>query len=113
MEKLWKFFWDDCYSNLEGLFLAEESDVTNAIGRDCYLGEIAGKHSEVEGEIESGDITLVSDDADVIEKLRPFLPIGIDPLEKVFYECSTCGERLMAYEFDSLENPICDYCKRK
>lgn len=70
MKKLYRMYFD-CgrMGSLEGLFVAEESDMQNLIGREIYFGEVLGKHSEVYGELEASDITVVSDDQNVIDIL--------------------------------------------
>lgn len=78
MEKLWRFKWYSDYGNICGLFRATEEEVENAIGKEVYLGEIEGKHSEVCGTLEEGEITLESDNQFVVNAIKP---IGINPLE--------------------------------
>lgn len=80
MEKLWRFEWDSDYCILCGLFKATDEEVKNAIGKEIYLGEMSGKHSEVSGTIEEGEITLESDNPIVVNAIHP---IGIDPLEYI------------------------------
>jgi hypothetical protein len=57
---LYKFYWD-CGRNgeIEGLFIATETEVTEAIGNQVYLGEVLGKHSEVYGTLEECDVKKV------------------------------------------------------
>lgn len=48
MKKLYSFELDYGRSGyLEGLFIAEEQDVKDIIGKEVYFGEVLGKHSEV------------------------------------------------------------------
>ncbi|MDR7001605.1 hypothetical protein [Neobacillus niacini] len=44
---------------LYGLFIATESEVTDAVGKNAYFGEVLGKHSEVYGTIEESYITKI------------------------------------------------------
>lgn len=60
------------------MFVATDEEVQNLIGKEVYFGEYAGKHSEVHGTIEEGEITLVSDNPIVVEAIGNF---GLDPLE--------------------------------
>ena len=78
-ECLWSFYWD-CgrQGKVEGLFKATKEEVENAIGKEVYFGEILGKHSEVYGTIEEGEIELVSDDP--IEVMSA-TESGYNPLE--------------------------------
>ena len=70
MQKLYAFYWDCGRSgDVRGLFVADEAVVTKAIGRRVYFGEILGKHSEVYGTLDAGDLTEKSDDQEFIAKL--------------------------------------------
>lgn len=73
---LYKFFWD-CgrNGNLEGVFVATAEEVEDLIGKDVYFGEVLGKHSEIYGTIERGDLDLLTEDQDFIEKAQSY---GID-----------------------------------
>lgn len=78
MKKLWKFDWSGDYAFIGGLFVATDEEVQNLIGKEIYLGEYEGKHSEVYGTILEGEITLVSDNQIVVEAVGNF---GINPLD--------------------------------
>lgn len=78
MQKLWKFEWYCDYAFIGGLFLATDEEIKNLIGKEIYLGEYEGKHSEVYGTVEEEDITFVTDDPYIIKTVGTF---GIDPLE--------------------------------
>jgi len=110
-EKLYSFYWD-CgrQGEVEGLFKATEEEINRAIGQQVYFGEILGKHSEVYGTLDEGDITLVSDDSLIVSNSAES---GYNPLNYVRFICSVCGERLSIEEFDDLENMICDYCAKE
>lgn len=77
MKKLWKFEWDSDYAFIGGLFIATDDEIENLIGKEIYLGEYEGKHSEVYGTIDKEDITFVSDNPVVIDSIGEF---GINPL---------------------------------
>ena len=67
MKKLYEMNFDyGRMGTMQGLFVAEESDMQNLIGQEIYFGEALGKHSEVYGELEASYITVVSDDQEVI-----------------------------------------------
>lgn len=52
MRKLYSFELDwGRMGSLDGLFIAEEQDVKDIIGKSVYFGEALGKHSEVEDEM--------------------------------------------------------------
>ena len=57
---LWKFYWD-CgrMGNLDGLILATDKEVECALGRQLDFGEALGKHSQIYGELEPGDLEKV------------------------------------------------------
>jgi hypothetical protein len=55
--------------DVNGLFVTTKVEIKEAIGSHIYFGEILGKHSEVFGKLEKGDITIVSEDQDFISKL--------------------------------------------
>ena len=85
---VYKFFWD-CgrMGELYGLFLATDEDVKAAIGKRAYFGEVLGKHSEIEGEVEEADITLVSDDPAVVKVIEDHnLQSGYSPLDYLMDE---------------------------
>uniref|UniRef100_A0AAU8HZ69 YopX protein domain-containing protein n=1 Tax=Rhizobium phage IG49 TaxID=3129228 RepID=A0AAU8HZ69_9CAUD len=64
---IYRFSWD-CGRNgdIDGIFSAEENEVKEAIGKNVNFGEALGKHSEVYGVIEEGEIVLVTDDVDAV-----------------------------------------------
>ena len=63
MKKLYKFYWD-CgrMGSLEGVFVAEETELKAAIGKTIDFGEALGKHSEIDGPLLDKDITEISVD---------------------------------------------------
>jgi hypothetical protein len=70
MKKLYKFYWDvRRMGSVDGLFVADEAEIEKAIGKEIYFGEILGKHSDIQGELEATDLTVASDDQDFIAKL--------------------------------------------
>lgn len=102
-EKLWRFDWD-CGRNgdIEGIFIATDEEIKGAIGKNVYLGEVLGKHSEVQGLLEEGDITLITDDQTAVSVIREHLHggIGFNPFDYIQCEhgygpddgCSECPE---------------------
>ena len=89
MKKLYSFFWD-CgrMGDLDGLFIAEDSEIEALIGKRIYFGEVLGKHSEIEGVLEADDLTVKSDDQDFITKFIEIMGegtvSGFNPLD--FYD---------------------------
>ena len=71
MKKLYSFFWDvRRMGSVEGLFIATDEEIMKGLGKDVYFGEILGKHSEVDGVLEEGDLTVMSESQDFIEELE-------------------------------------------
>lgn len=70
MRKLYKFRWD-CgrMGFLDGLFVAEESEVARLIGTEIYFGEVLGKHSEISGTLEASEVVALSEDQGLIAGL--------------------------------------------
>ena len=83
MKKLWQFEWDDSYALIGGIFKATDEEIQNLIGKNISLGEASGKHSEVYGIIEEGDIMLISDNPIVVDEMIEF---GYNPLNYVYEE---------------------------
>lgn len=114
---LWEFKWD-CgrQGDLEGLFVATEAEVQELMGQDVNFGEVLGKHSEVYGDIEEGEITKVDLDTKTVEKVTKILGdstwSGYNPLDYVSYECSECGCSYRADEFNKEKN-MCEYCVKE
>ncbi len=92
MKHLYHFEWD-CGRNgtVEGTFVAEESSVVAAMGKRVYFGEILGKHSEVLGDLGSGDIKILTSDPVFVEGFERYLPrgAGYNPLNYLSEEGET------------------------
>lgn len=82
--KLYKFYWD-CgrMGDVEGVFSATDKEIENALGKRIYFGEILGKHSEIYGDLDKEDLTVLTDDQDFIKKANDYglLPTGHNPLD--------------------------------
>ena len=87
-KKLYTFYLDwGRMGDLEGLFIAEEQDVKDIIGKSVYFGEVLGKHSEVEDEMTEDMFEAIDVPESVIAVLEEKLGTtisGYNPLE--FYE---------------------------
>ena len=84
MENLYEFYWD-CgrQGELYGKFYATQEEVDAAIGKEVYFGEVLGKHSEIYGELEQGEITLVTDNQEFLQMANDLnidLTSGFNPL---------------------------------
>lgn len=69
MQGLYKFYCD-CgrMGDLEGIFLADSSEVDALVGKTVYFGEVLGKHSDIRVEITGKNVWLLTDDEDFISK---------------------------------------------
>jgi len=70
--------------DLHGIFVAEKDKMQNLIdsGKDVYFGEVLGKHSEIYGPVESGDITMVTDDESIINIFKSLnMATGYNPFD--------------------------------
>lgn len=90
MKKLYKFYWD-CgrQGEVEGIFIAEEKAVQDIIGAEVYFGEILGKHSEIYGTIEEGEITEIGVSETTIKELQEVIGrniSGYNPLDYIEYD---------------------------
>lgn len=118
MKKLYKFYWD-CgrQGDVKGMFIADEQEVKDSIGQNIYFGEILGKHSEVYGTIDEGDITEVKVSEQTVKEMEEVLGYsisGYNPLNYIQYTCSKCGASYNVGEvdwyLDEEGNKICEYC---
>ncbi|WP_299076711.1 hypothetical protein [uncultured Paraglaciecola sp.] len=74
---IYEFNWDVGRGyNLDGLFIAEASDIESLIGSEVYFGEVCGKHSEVVVEIERSHFTVKTEDQDFIAKFEEIMGHG-------------------------------------
>jgi hypothetical protein len=62
--------------DVQGVFVADSTEVNKAIGDYLVFGEILGKHSDIMGTLEEKDLTILTEDQDFISKFEQFLPRG-------------------------------------
>lgn len=95
MKGLYSFNWD-CgrMGEVSGTFIADSADVAKVQGKYIYFGEILGKHSEVYGNIDDGDIVLETDDQTFLETFEHILgegwSTGYNPLD--YYDADEDSE---------------------
>ena len=86
MKKLYKFYWD-CgrQGDLTGVFIATDDEIKNALGKQAWFGEILGKHSEIYGDLDEKDLTILTDDQDFFEKFEKLVgkSTGYNPLNYI------------------------------
>ena len=77
MKKLYRFHWD-CgrMGDVEGVFVAESSELKAALGKVVSLGDALGKHSDVHGPLEQDDVSVLTEDQAFIAQFEQFLPRG-------------------------------------
>lgn len=70
MRKLYKFYWD-CgrMGFLDGIFVAEEEEVNNLIGKTIYFGEVLGKHSDIFGTLSYKDLIAITENQKFIDNM--------------------------------------------
>lgn len=119
MKYLYKFYWYCGRSgHLEGLFVATEDEVSSMIGEHVYFGEVLGKHSEVQGKIEKGDITKLDISNEAVLEVEKHLGrnwSGINPLDYRETYCEQCEESLQHDEWivkyrEEFEKDMCEEC---
>lgn len=77
MKVIAKFYWDCGRSGeVDGIFVTTKEAIAAAVGKEVYFGEILGKHSEVSGTINEGDITILTEDQDFITKFIEIMGSG-------------------------------------
>lgn len=84
MKKLYKYKIGLYDSFDEGLFVSTDKEIEKYLGTEIYWGEIDGKHSEIVGVFEKGDLEVVSESEDFIEKFEKYIgSFGYNPVEKI------------------------------
>lgn len=97
MKGIYEFYWD-CgrMGDVSGTFIADSEDVKKAIGKHIYFGEILGKHSEVYGNLDEGDIEMKTQDQSFIAKFEEIMgegwSNGHNPLEHLPEDDEDCEE---------------------
>lgn len=120
MKKLYKFYWD-CgrQGEVEGLFIADEKEIQEAIGQEVNFGEILGKHSEVYGTIEQGEIEEIKVSETTIKEMEEIIGptiSGYNPLNYIQYTCCECGYNYsvsdVTWYVNKDGNKVCEYCAK-
>lgn len=85
MKTLYKFKWD-CHrmGDVVGVFVEDSKKIKSLIGKDVYFGEILGKHSEICGTLDEGDLEVLSVQTDFVESFERIVGnIGYNPVEYI------------------------------
>lgn len=82
---------DFYYSSQSGLLVIPEELHKAALGHEMYLGEAAGKHSEVYLTLDDRNFMVISRDQDLIARLNDVMPAdpwgtlhGCNPLDTLY-----------------------------
>lgn len=82
MKTLYKFNWSTRDGEVTGLFVKESAEVDAAMGRPVGFGEILGKHSDVNGQLDFEDLTVLSSDPAFIEQFEKIVgEVGYNPFD--------------------------------
>lgn len=85
MKKLYKFYVDfGRQGDLEGLFIAKDTDVKKLMGTEVYFGEVLGKHSEVSEVMMEDMFTAIEIPKETLELLEKELGqtwSGLNPFD--------------------------------
>lgn len=86
-----KFDFGAYYGRVESLIVCTTNDINSMVGKNIHFGEVAGKHSEVYGEITSDMFEIISDSSIVIDTFlgafetahdhEPVTLMGISPFD--------------------------------
>jgi len=116
---LFKFYWN-CgrMGHVEGLFVATEKEVSDAMGEEIYLGEVLGKHSQIYGTIDENDITKLDVSPEAVAEVSKYLGdkwSGYNPLDYVKTTCEDCEEGYTADEWwcehrEEYDRTLCHEC---
>lgn len=55
---------------VSGAFIEKKKEVSLLVGKNVFLGDALGKHSDVSITIENEHLTLITDDIDLLEFLK-------------------------------------------
>jgi len=85
---LYKFEWNLVrMGSICGLFIAEQKDVINSVGKKVHFGEVLGRHSEIYGILEYKDFLLITEDKLVLmileEQCKGKTIVGYNPLDYI------------------------------
>lgn len=114
MKTLYRF---NCYcgrsGTLTGIFVADSKDVMDLIKYkiEVYFGEVLGKHSEIYGTIEEGDIAAITENKEVIDIFEQYnLDSGHNPFD-CFVVQSSIPEEMKVEEAMVME--VIEYYRSK
>jgi len=70
------------YGALNGVFVEDDERVAKAIGKNIYFGEVLGKHSEVDLDLEEHHFKVMTEDQPFIHQFEKLeLATGYNPFD--------------------------------
>jgi hypothetical protein len=104
--------------DLDGVFIAtlEQVDVLVEEGIEIYFGEVLGKHSEIYGPIDDGEIIFITDDEKVVKLMLQYdLTMGHNPFNytSINFDYESYGIEDEDDEIGTLVNKIIEKRKEK
>lgn len=77
---IYKFFVDFNFGILEGIFVETSDNVKSIFGKKVHFGEVLGKHSDIFGTIDIGDVNLVTEDENAVKLFELYqMETGYNP----------------------------------
>jgi nucleosome binding factor SPN SPT16 subunit len=84
--KLFEWYLD-CgrMGSIQGVFVASQDEVDEAVGKRFYLGEVLGKHSEVYGEFDANELSTYDVSDAFVEEFSETFPngFGFNPFDYI------------------------------
>lgn len=80
---LWRFHWDMGHQGaVEGIFVATQREIAEALDKRVYFGDILGKHSDVHGVLEDADLTMLTAEPAAVDTFQRYVKTsGYNPLD--------------------------------
>lgn len=71
-------FYQDCgrMGDLSGMFVCDKAELEKLYDKTVYFGEVLGKHSDVEIDVTTENLTVKTDDQDFIAKFIEIMGDG-------------------------------------
>ena len=75
---------------VNGVFVADDAQIADAIGEEVYFGEILGKHSDIAGTLNQDDLEIITDDQVFVQKCEEYGldGTGYNPLDYIEGGCN-------------------------
>ncbi|GAA6622796.1 hypothetical protein [Scytonema sp. NUACC26] len=85
MRKLYKMeFIFSRKGTITGMFVSTDEEVKRLYKTTIYFGEVLGKHSDIQVDLQGGDIITVTDDQEFIDKYVQLIgDVGYNPFDYI------------------------------